>query len=665
MDRGKSEKLNKNIAARKAFLPVSRDDMIERGWDECDFVIITGDAYVDHPSFGTAIISRVLESRGYRVGIISQPDYTGAGDFRRLGRPRLGFLINSGNVDSMVNHFSVSKRRRSTDEYSPGGLTGRRPDRAVIVYANRAREAFPGVPVIIGGLEASLRRMGHYDYWEDKVRRSILLDSKADLLIYGMGERAVVEIAEALDAGISIHDIHWIRGTCFRAKKNEIEDDIASGDIEMLPDFSDIASDKRVYAKSFAMQYRNNDCISGKRQAEGYDGGFYVVQNLPQSPLERMELDDVYELPYAGTYHPDYEEVGGVPAIKEVEFSIISSRGCFGGCAFCALTYHQGREVRSRSKESIVREAERLTKKPNFKGYIHDVGGPTANFRQPACEKQLTKGVCKNKECLYPHPCANMKVDHSEYIDVLRAVRGIEGVKKVFIRSGIRYDYVLADKDDEFLRELVKYHVSGTLKVAPEHVSPMVLKYMGKPERAVFDAFCAKYKALNEKYGLRQYLIPYLISSHPGSTLDDAIELALYLKKFGFVPDQVQDFYPTPGTLATCMYYTELDPFTMRPVYVAKLMREKHMQRALIHFNKPENRKLVLEALRKANREDLIPVLLPVWKGNDVNTHRTGSGDRGRRKAVQSNNQRSGEKKRSGAKNPGRGHGAWKAGLGK
>ncbi|MBQ7604917.1 MAG: YgiQ family radical SAM protein [Firmicutes bacterium] len=663
MDRGKSEKLNKNIAARKAFLPVSRDDMIERGWDECDFVIITGDAYVDHPSFGTAIISRVLESRGYRVGIISQPDYTGAGDFRRLGRPRLGFLINSGNVDSMVNHFSVSKRRRSTDEYSPGGLAGRRPDRAVIVYANRAREAFPGVPIIIGGLEASLRRMGHYDYWEDKVRRSILLDSKADLLIYGMGERAVVEIAEALDAGISIHDIHWIRGTCFRAKKSEIEDDIASGDIEMLPDFSDIASDKRVYAKSFAMQYRNNNCISGKRQAEGYDGGFYVVQNLPQSPLERMELDDVYELPYAGTYHPDYEEAGGVPAIKEVEFSIISSRGCFGGCAFCALTYHQGREVRSRSKESIVREAERLTKKPNFKGYIHDVGGPTANFRQPACEKQLTKGVCKNRECLYPHPCANMNVDHSEYIDVLRAVRSIEGVKKVFIRSGIRYDYVLADKDDEFLRELVKYHISGTLKVAPEHVSPKVLKYMGKPERAVFDAFCAKYKALNDKYGLRQYLIPYLISSHPGSTLDDAIELALYLKKFGFVPDQVQDFYPTPGTLATCMYYTELDPFTMRPVYVAKLMREKHMQRALIHFNKPENRKLVLEALRKANREDLIPVLLPTGKGKDVNTHRTDSGDRGRRKAVQSNNQRSGERKHHAAKNNGRGADSRKAGL--
>lgn len=607
----KSEKLNKNIVERKAFLPVNRDDMIARGWDECDFVIITGDAYVDHPSFGTAIISRVLESRGYKVGVISQPNYTRVDDFRKLGRPRLGFLINSGNVDSMVNHFSVSKRRRSTDEYSPGGLAGRRPDRAVIVYANRAREAFPGTPIIIGGIEASLRRLGHYDYWEDKVRRSILLDSKADLLIYGMGERTVVEIAEALDSGINIHDIHWIRGTCFRAKVNEIEDDIASGDIEMLPDFSDITQNKQVYAKSFAMQYRNNDCISGKRQAEGYDNGIYVVQNLPQPPLERMELDDVYELPYAGTYHPDYEKDGGVPAIREVEFSIVSSRGCFGGCAFCALTYHQGREVRSRSKESIVREAERLTKKPNFKGYIHDVGGPTANFREPACKKQLEKGVCKNRECLYPKPCANMIVDHTDYIDVLRAVRNVPGVKKVFIRSGIRYDYVMADKSDEFLREVVKYHVSGTLKVAPEHVSPNVLKYMGKPERQVFDAFCKKYRDLNEKYGLKQYLIPYLISSHPGSTLDDAIELALYLKEFGFIPDQVQDFYPTPGTLATCMYYTELDPFTMRPVYVAKLMREKHMQRALIHFNKPENKKLVIEALRKANRTDLIPVLLP------------------------------------------------------
>ena len=618
----KSEKLNKNIVERKAFLPVNRDDMIARGWDECDFVIITGDAYVDHPSFGTAIISRVLESRGYKVGVISQPNYTRVDDFRKLGRPRLGFLINSGNVDSMVNHFSVSKRRRSTDEYSPGGLAGRRPDRAVIVYANRAREAFPGTPIIIGGIEASLRRLGHYDYWEDKVRRSILLDSKADLLIYGMGERTVVEIAEALDSGINIHDIHWIRGTCFRAKVNEIEDDIASGDIEMLSDFSDITQNKQVYAKSFAMQYRNNDCISGKRQAEGYDNGIYVVQNLPQPPLERMELDDVYELPYAGTYHPDYEKDGGVPAIREVEFSIVSSRGCFGGCAFCALTYHQGREVRSRSKESIVREAERLTKKPNFKGYIHDVGGPTANFREPACKKQLEKGVCKNRECLYPKPCANMIVDHTDYIDVLRAVRNVPGVKKVFIRSGIRYDYVMADKSDEFLREVVKYHVSGTLKVAPEHVSPNVLKYMGKPERQVFDAFCKKYRDLNEKYGLKQYLIPYLISSHPGSTLDDAIELALYLKEFGFIPDQVQDFYPTPGTLATCMYYTELDPFTMRPVYVAKLMREKHMQRALIHFNKPENKKLVIEALRKANRTDLIPVLLP--------PHRNGGEENGK-----------------------------------
>ncbi len=593
------------------FLPVSRDDMIHRGWDQCDFIIITGDAYVDHPSFGTAIISRVLESMGYKVGIISQPDYHDVYDFKRLGRPRLGFLINSGNVDSMVNHFSVNKQRRHKDEYSPGGFPGKRPDRAVIVYAGRAKEAFKGVPVIIGGIEASLRRMGHYDYWEDKIRRSILLDSKADLLIYGMGERAVVEIAEALDAGIDISNIHWIKGTCYKCKYDEIKDAVSSGDIRMLPDFQDIKTSKKTYAASFAVQYQNNDCISGKSLAEGYEGGIYVVQNVPQAPLEREELDDVYGLPYAGTYHPSYEAEGGVPGIREVEFSIVSSRGCFGGCAFCALTYHQGREVRSRSKESILQEAEKLTAKPNFKGYIHDVGGPTANFRTPACEKQLTKGVCKNRECLYPHPCPNMKPDHSDYLEVLRAVRGVPGVKKVFIRSGIRYDYLMADPNhDEFINELCKYHVSGTLKVAPEHISKKVLSYMKKPAPEVFDAFCAKYRAANERLGLKQYLIPYLISSHPGATLDDAVDLAVYLKRYGFVPDQVQDFYPTPGTLATCMYYTELDPFTMRPVYVAKNMREKHMQRALIHFNRPENRSLVLQALNETGRTELIPVLL-------------------------------------------------------
>lgn len=622
---------SQNEIEKGNFLPISRDDMIARGWDQCDFIIITGDAYVDHPSFGTAIISRVLEAHGFKVGIIAQPDYRDAQDFRRLGRPRLGFLINSGNVDSMVNHFSVNKQRRKKDEYSPGGFAGKRPDRAVIVYAGKAREAFKGVPVIIGGIEASLRRMGHYDYWEDKIRRSILLDSKADLLVYGMGERAIVEIAEALDAGIEVKDIHWIKGTCFRCRYEEIQDAVAAGDIKMLPDFEDIRLSKKTYAKSFAIQYKNNDCISGDALAEGYDGGTYVVQNPPQRPLEREELDDIYELPYMGTYHPVYEAKGGVPGIREVEFSIVSSRGCFGGCAFCALTYHQGREVRSRSCESILREAEKLSKKPNFKGYIHDVGGPTANFRKPACEKQLKSGVCKNRDCLYPHPCPNMQIDHSDYLEVLRAVRNLPGIKKVFIRSGIRYDYLMADPNhDEFINELCRYHVSGTLKVAPEHISKEVLSYMKKPAPEVFDAFCAGYAAANKRLGLKQYLIPYLISSHPGSTLNDAVDLALYLKKYGFVPDQVQDFYPTPGTLATCMYYTELDPFTLRPVYVAKNMREKHMQRALIHFNRPENRNLVLEALNETGRTDLIPVLLGRPRQNHTGAEHVNTGNAAR-----------------------------------
>ncbi len=645
-----SKNKNFNIKLAKAdevseasrFLPVTREDMAFRKWEQCDFILITGDAYVDHHSFGTAIISRVLESRGFKVGIIAQPDFHDTKDFMKLGRPRLAFLINGGNVDSMVAHFSVNKKRRHKDEYSPGGEAGKRPDRAVIVYANRVREAFRDVPVIIGGIEASLRRMGHYDYWSDQVRRSILMDSKADLLIYGMGERAVVEIAEALEAGIDVKDIHWIAGTCYKCKKAEIEADITSGDIQVLPDYEEIVASKETYAKSFALQYRANDYISGKRFAERYTGDIYVVQNLPQRPLEREELDDVYELSYAGTYHPSYEAVGGVPAIREVEFSIVSSRGCFGGCAFCALTYHQGREVRSRTKESIVREAEKLTHKAGFKGYIHDVGGPTANFRAPACQKQLKSGVCKNRECLYPKPCANMIVDHREYIDVLRAIRGIPKVKKVFIRSGIRYDYLMADSSDEFMYELCKYHISGTLKVAPEHVSKRVLSYMKKPSSEVFDDFCAKYRKINEKLGLKQYLIPYLISSHPGSTMEDAIELAVYLKKFGFIPDQVQDFYPTPGTLATCMYYTELDPFTMEPVYVPKRMLEKHMQRALIHFNKPQNRKLVIQALTEAGKENLIPFLLGRPKqadtGADYVHHRNASSasKRGKRR-VQSN----------------------------
>ena len=586
-----------------SFLPVNKKDMEDRGWDQVDFVLVTGDAYVDHPSFGTAIISRLLERYGYKVAILAQPNWKNAEDFKRFGKPRLGFLINSGNVDSMVNHFSVFKHRRKTDQYSPGGKAGYRPDRAVIVYSNRAKEAYKDVPIIIGGLEASLRRMGHYDYWDDKVRKSILLDSKADILIYGMGERAIIEIAEALESGIEAKYIGWINGTCVKA--NEIDDDTT-----VLPTFEEIEKDKKKYAQSFMIQYKNNDHISGHKIAEPY-GDFYVVQNPPQPPLEENELDDVYDLPYERNYHPMYEKDGGIPAIREVKFSIISNRGCFGGCGFCAITYHQGRQVRSRSKESIVREAEILTKMDDFKGYIHDVGGPTANFRNPACEKQLKYGVCRDKDCLYPKPCKNMIIDHNDYLDVLRAVRKVPGVKKVFIRSGIRYDYVVADKDTTFMNELCKYHVSGTLKVAPEHIAPEVLRCMRKPGKEVFEKFARDYKNTNEKLGKKQYLIPYLISSHPGCTLDDAIELALFLKETGFVPDQVQDFYPTPGTLSTTMYYTELDPFTMKKEYVAKNMQEKKMQRALMHFHKKENKATVIKALQVAGRKDLIDKFYP------------------------------------------------------
>lgn len=579
--------------------------MKERGWEHPDFVMVTGDAYVDHPSFGTAIISRVLESHGYKVAILSQPDWRTADDFKRFGAPRLGFMINSGNVDSMVNHYSVFKHRRKNDAYSPGGVSGRRPDRAVIVYSNRAREAYPGIPVIIGGLEASLRRLGHYDYWDDKVRRSVLLDSKADILIYGMGERAAVEIADALDAGIDIKDLDWIRGTCVRKKDTELfEDDI------ILPDFDDIVRSKKAYCRSFAMQYRSNDAVTGRRVLEKYREGI-VVQNPPQPPLEREELDEVYGLDYMRDYHPVYEKEGGVPAIREVKFSITANRGCFGGCAFCAITYHQGREVRSRSTESIVEEARKLTKLKDFKGYIHDVGGPTANFRKPSCAKQKKHGMCERKDCLFPKPCRELEADHSEYMEVLDAVRNVDGVKKVFIRSGIRYDYLLADKSNEFLKQLCRYHVSGILKVAPEHIADGVLKCMHKPGMEVFDEFKKEYEEMNEKLGLKQYMVPYFISSHPGSRLEDAVELALYMKKTGFIPDQVQDFYPTPGTLSTCMYYTGMDPFTLKPVYVAKTEKEKKMQRALLHFHKKENREMVKKALKEAGRQELERVLIP------------------------------------------------------
>lgn len=606
------------------FLPVSADDMYSRGWSQVDFVIVTGDAYVDHHSFGTAIISRMLESLGYKVGILPQPDFKSCEDFKRFGRPRLGFLINSGTVDSMVNNYSIFKHKRRKDEYSPGGVSGRRPDRAVIVYSNRAREAYKDVPIIIGGIEASLRRLGHYDYWSDKVRRSILLDSKADLLIYGMGERAVAEIAEALDSGIDISDISWIKGTCYKAKEVTLDEYT-----EMLPDFEDITKSKEAYCKSFVEQYTNNDYINSKRLVERYSTSVYIVQNTPQPPLERQELDDIYELNYENEYHPMYEKDGGIPAFREIKFSLVSSRGCFGGCSFCAITYHQGRQVRSRSKNSIVAEAKNLTKKKDFKGYIHDVGGPTANFRFPSCSKQLKHGVCKNKDCLYPNPCSQMKIDHSDYLEVLRGVRKIKGVKKVFIRSGIRYDYLMADSNNEFLKELCKYHVSGTLKVAPEHVSSKTLYYMRKPDKQVFVDFVAKYKKINEQLGLKQYLIPYLISSHPGCDLDDAIELALFLKEYGFIPDQVQDFYPTPATLATTMYYTEMDPFTLKHVYVAKDLEDKKLQRALIHFNKPENRNTVIKALNKAGRSDLIHVLLNGSKEKKYESNRR----------IQSNNQ--------------------------
>lgn len=591
------------------FLPVTKEEMKERGWEQVDFVLVTGDAYVDHHSFGTAIIGRLLEKNGYKVAILPQPDYKSAEDFRRFGKPRLGFLINSGVVDSMVNNYSVFKHRRKVDEYAPGGKAGNRPDRAVVVYSNRAREAYKDVPVIIGGLEASLRRLGHYDYWSDKVRRSILLDAKADLLIYGMGERAIIEIAEALDSGLGIKDITWIRGTCHKAK--DVSGFEGDSEAVFLPSFDEVSTDKKAYAKSFALQYANNDSISAKTLIEEYTDTVHVVQNPPQPPLEQEELDQVYALPFENEWHPIYNDMGGIPAFKEIKFSVVSSRGCFGGCSFCALTYHQGRQVRARSKESIVSEVRELTEKKDFKGYIHDVGGPTANFRGPACQKQIKAGVCSNKDCLYPTVCKNMIVDHSDYLDVLRAVRKIDKVKKVFVRSGIRYDYLMADpKRKEFMRELCQYHISGTLKVAPEHISDRVLYYMRKPSKDVFVRFCEEYKRTNEKLGLKQYLIPYLISSHPGSRLEDAIELAIFLKKFGFIPDQVQDFYPTPGTLATCMFYTEMDPFTGEAVYVAKNMEEKKMQRALIHYNKRENRDMVIKALKKAGRVDLIDFLL-------------------------------------------------------
>jgi uncharacterized radical SAM protein YgiQ len=601
-----------------SFLPISREDMTRRGWEQLDFLYISGDAYVDHPSFGHAIITRLLESEGYKVGIIPQPDWHNNEHLKSLGIPKYGVLIASGVIDSMVNHYTASKKPRSDDQYSPGGKAGFRPDRAVIVYANKVKEVFKDVPVIIGGIEASLRRFAHYDYWDNKVRRSVLLDSRADLLVYGMGEKPILEIADLLRQGVKIGDIKNVRGTVYVSNleglPQEIKEFIQEGEgktnvqfnkYSLLPSYEDVLSDKRKYAESFKIQYDEQDALTGRTLIQMH-GGRYLVQNPPALPMQTKELDRVYALPYERTYHPVYEEFGGIPAIEEVEFSITSHRGCYGGCAFCALNFHQGRAIQQRSHASIINEAKKLTWLPNFKGYIHDVGGPTANFRQRACEKQVKSGVCKGKQCLYPQACKNLDIDHSEYLSLLRKVRELPGIKKVFIRSGVRYDYLIYDKNDDFFNELCEHHVSGQLKVAPEHVVDRVLKKMGKPEKKVYERFVKKFYEINKKIGKEQYLVPYFISSHPGSDLKAAVELAEYMRDQGYRPEQVQDFYPTPGTLSTCMYYTGLDPRDMKHVYVPRDPKEKAMQRALLQYRRKENYELVYEALMKVGRQDLI-----------------------------------------------------------
>lgn len=578
------------------------EDMKKRGWTQADFVFVIGDAYVDHPSFGPAIISRLLERYGYKVCMIAQPDWKNDKSIDVFGRPRLGFLVCGGNMDSMVNHYSVSKKRRQKDAYSPGGQMGLRPDYATTVYCNLIRRTYKDVPIIIGGIEASLRRMAHYDYWSDKLKHSILVDSSADILSYGMGEHSMIEIAEALDSGIDVKDITFVRGTCYRTKdiSGVPEDSI------ILPDYDSLSKDRLEYARSFYTQYINTDPYSAKTLVEGYGNRGYVVQNPPAYPLTQMEMDDVYDLPYMNNYHPIYEEAGGITAISEIKFSLTSNRGCFGGCSFCALTFHQGRIIQTRSHESLIKEAERMTHDPDFKGYIHDVGGPTANFRHKSCAKQDKYGVCTNKQCLFPEPCRNLKVDHKDYVELLRKLEAVPGVKKVFIRSGIRFDYVMADSNDEFLKELCEKHISGQLRVAPEHVSDNVLRMMGKPQNSVYEKFIDRYKRVNAKTGKQQYVVPYLMSSHPGSTLKEAVELAEYVRDIGYMPEQVQDFYPTPSTISTCMYYTGVDPRTMKPVYVPHNPHEKAMQKALMMYRKPENYDLVKEALIKAGRQDLI-----------------------------------------------------------
>ncbi len=618
------------------FLPLCREDMEARGWDQADFVYVIGDAYVDHPSFGHAIISRLLESRGYRVAILSQPDWKDDKSITVYGEPRLAFLVSAGNMDSMVNHYAVSGKRRAADAYTPGGVMGKRPDYAAVVYGNLIRRTYKHTPVILGGIEASLRRLAHYDYWSDRLKRSILLDSGADMISYGMGERSIVEIAEALEAGISVRDLTYIEGTVVRTRSLD-----SVYDALVLPSFEEMQRDKREYAKSFYTQYCNTDPFSGRRLAEPYPGNVYVVQNPPAKPLTQMEMDDIYGLPFTRTFHPSYQALGGVPAIEEVRFSLTGSRGCFGGCSFCALTFHQGRIVQSRSRESLLEEARQMTEEADFKGYIHDVGGPTANFRHPSCEKQWEHGVCPKKQCLFPKPCKNLQADHREYVDILRALRELPGVKKVFIRSGIRFDYLLADPDPAFLRELCSHHVSGQLKVAPEHVSDGVLELMGKPKNQVYQQFADRFVKMNRSLKKEQYLVPYLMSSHPGSSWKEAVELAEFCRDMGYMPEQVQDFYPTPSTISTCMYYTGLDPRTMKPVYVPKNPHEKAMQRALIQYRNPANYDLVKEALQKAGRTDLIG-----FEQKCLIRPRKLSGEKAQKKELEA------KKKHSGRKNP-------------
>lgn len=622
----------------KEFLPITKKDMEARGWERPDFVYVIGDAYVDHSSFGPAIISRVLESRGFKVAIISQPDWKNPDSITTFGTPRLGFLVSAGNMDSMVNHYTVNRKKRSNDAYTPGGIAGKRPDYATIVYCNLIKRVYKNIPIIIGGIEASLRRLSHYDYWSGKVKKSILIDSGADILIYGMGELAIVAIAEALDSGLSAKDITYVPGTVY--KTGEVLNLLKGEGIKealMLPDYDSVSEDKLGYAQSFGIQYKNTDFCNGKILIEQYGNKRFVVQNPPSRPLTTQELDDIYELPYMNSYHPPYEKGGGVPALSEVKFSLTSNRGCFGGCSFCALTFHQGRIVQARSHESLIREATQMTKDPEFKGYIHDVGGPTANFRAPACDKQLTKGACTDRQCLFPTPCPNLVADHSDYIELLRKLRKIPGVKKVFIRSGIRFDYVMADKKDIFIKELCKYHVSGQLRVAPEHISDRVLNLMGKPKEKVYRDFKKRFKAVNEELGMNQYMVPYLISSHPGSELKDAIALAESIRDMGYMPEQVQDFYPTPSTISTCMFYTGVDPRNMKKVYVATDPHMKAMQRALIQYRKPENYELVKEALLREGREDLIgfdqkTCLIPPRK---ISVNRTKKGKENGKKTIQ------------------------------